>query len=142
MMWRKLVAATVAAVAVCTVHATPSSAHDDSHPETMQAILPGQMAGVIGDNTLDVAPTHYAPEYALNCRARIRASGTSADAICFNWSGSGSRAYWVNVRLFDGCRNYLWARGNTAYVGYTSSYYYVPPGTWRVVWAGVGVQDP
>jgi len=128
--------------------AAAAPAHDDTHPESMQAVLPGQFfASVNGEGAQPVIEQRI--EQATNCNWFIRPSRTSAIATCYNYSGSGSYTYLVKALAFDGCNRYIWFYGNVGWpfiMGKTStarqSLVYTPPGTWYFVAAGVLIHKP
>jgi len=124
-------------------------AHDDSHPESMQAVLPGQFfAEVSGVGANPVIEQRI--EYATNCRYTIRSSRTSAVGICYNWSGSGSWKFQVAALMYDGCARYVWYYGNVGWPWVPGknttakwSYVYSPPGgVWYIVAAKIIIYKP
>lgn len=124
----------------------PAQAHDDTHPEAMQAVLPGQYE-FFGEDEVFSAPDEMTafellvhPEQATNCIGGIKPSRTAAYAYCYNYSGSGSWQFQIAARAYDGCGKYIWFYGNVGYPyvpGKTTtrkdSYVYTPPGTWRFI---------
>lgn len=113
-----------------------TSAHDVTHPQSMQAVLPGQLAEVGWFDEL--AAPEFLPEKATNCDSYIRPSRTSAIGTCYNWNGIGSYYYQVAALAFDGCNRWVWFYGNVAWpyirnktANGKQSLVYTPPGTWK-----------
>lgn len=96
-------------VIVCLPTTQKAHAHDKTHPESMQVVLPGQFTHVGFFEELQ------RPEKATQCGDWIRPSRTSAVARCYGWNG-GSRSFIVQGLAWK-CNQMFWISGSVGRVG-------------------------
>lgn len=115
---------------------SPVEAHDETHPESMQAILPGQAThlGYFEEVT-------HQPDRVTQCYHHVRPTRTSAVAYCYGWAG-GSRKFQVKALAWK-CNLLYWMYGSVGQVGNggtitsKSSFVYTPPGGWIFIDSGI-----